>query len=93
MNFLPRFTFKHAITLAHPKIERTLGFLKAAKLTEGWISMKQKRAFVLRPAARRHFEGTQLTLEELRIYKPARRSPFRQKSSDEGQDQLRLLAR
>jgi Fic family protein len=64
MTFAPRFTITHAITAALTRIERTRGFLDAAKLSEDWIAKTQKRALVLEAHHTTHIEGTQLTLGE-----------------------------
>jgi len=64
MKFLPKFTITNTITAGLTKIERTRGFLDAAKLSEDWISEMQNRALVLEAHHTTHIEGTHLTIDQ-----------------------------
>jgi hypothetical protein len=44
------------------RIERALGFLEAAKLSDEWIRRMERRALVLEAHHTTHIEGTRLTL-------------------------------
>lgn len=62
--FAPRFAITNAMTADLTLIERAVGFLKAARLSEGWISEMQASALTLEAHHSTHIEGTQLTLEQ-----------------------------
>jgi Fic family protein len=52
------------MTAGLTRIERSRGFLEAAKLSEDWLATMRSRAFVLEAHHTTHIEGTQLTLEQ-----------------------------
>jgi Fic family protein len=58
------FTITNAITAALTRIERTRGFLEAARLSEEWLSGMQARALILEAHHTTHIEGTHLTLDQ-----------------------------
>ena len=62
--FKPRFTITSRINSALLEIERTRGFLEAAKLKEKWIKNMQSEALILESHHSTHIEGTQLTLSQ-----------------------------
>jgi Fic family protein len=62
--FSPKFTITNAMTADLTLIERAVGFLNAAKLSEDWINDMQASALTLEAHYSTHIEGTQLTLEQ-----------------------------
>ncbi len=64
MSFHPRFVITNTITAALSKIERTRGFLDAARLSDEWIESMRSRAFLLEAHHTTHIEGTRLTIQE-----------------------------
>jgi Fic family protein len=62
--FSPKFTITNAMTADLTLIERAVGFLNAAKLSEDWINEMQASALTLEAHYSTHIEGTQLTLEQ-----------------------------
>lgn len=64
MPFSPKFSITIPTTSALNRIERTRGFLDAAKLSEEWIKKMQNRALVHEAHYTTHIEGTHLTLEQ-----------------------------
>jgi len=47
MSFLPKFNITNNITAALVKIERTRGFLEAARLSDEWIAKMQAKTLIL----------------------------------------------
>ncbi len=64
MPFHPRFTISIPIASALTAIERTRGFLEAAKLSKDWVSKMQARALMLEAHHTTHIEGTHLSLDQ-----------------------------
>ena len=64
MPFQPKFTISIAIASALTAIERTRGFLEAAKLSKDWVSKMQARALILEAHHTTHIEGTHLSLDQ-----------------------------
>jgi Fic family protein len=64
MKFHPKFEITPSIASSLGKIERTLGFLDAAHLSEDWVLKMQERALILEAHSTTHIEGTQQTLEQ-----------------------------
>lgn len=64
MPFIPKFTITVSIASALTAIERTRGFLEAAKLSEEWIAKMQARALILEAHHTTHIEGTHLSLDQ-----------------------------
>ena len=64
MNFIPTFITTHSITADLVKIERTSGFLEAARLSDEWIAKMQAKTLILEAHYTTHIEGTQLTLDQ-----------------------------
>lgn len=64
MVFAPRFAITNKTAAALTRIERTRGFLEAAKLSVDWITEMQTRALVREAHFTTHIEGTHLTLEQ-----------------------------
>jgi len=64
--FKPKFTITNRINNFLLEIERTRGFLEAAKLKETWVREMQSEALVLEAHHSTHIEGTQLTLSQAR---------------------------
>ena len=62
--FNPRFTITNRIAQALSLIERTRGFLDAAKLSPEWIHEMEQQALVLEAHYTTHIEGTHLTLTQ-----------------------------
>ena len=62
--FNPRFNITNRITAGLTQIERTRGFLEAAKLSEDWLKKMRSHAFILEAHHTTHIEGTRLTLEQ-----------------------------
>lgn len=62
--FKPKFTITTTINNYLLEIERTRGFLEAAKLKEEWIKNMQSEALILESHHSTHIEGTQLTLSQ-----------------------------
>jgi Fic family protein len=62
--FEPKFTITNKVNNALLEIERTRGFLEAAKLKEEWIKDMQSEALILEAHYSTHIEGTQLTLSQ-----------------------------
>ncbi|MHB8107352.1 MAG: Fic family protein [Candidatus Cryosericum sp.] len=62
--FEPHFTITNAMTADLTRIERAVGFLAAARLSEYWIRDMQANALTLEAHHTTHIEGTQLTLEQ-----------------------------
>ena len=62
--FSPRFTITNAMTADLMRIERAVGFLAAARLSDDWIREMQANALILEAHHTTHIEGTQLTLEQ-----------------------------
>lgn len=60
----PIFTITNRITSALTSIERTYGFLEAAKLSEAWVQAMGRQALVREAHYTTHIEGTHLTLEQ-----------------------------
>ena len=51
MPFLPKFNITNNITAALVKIERTRGFLEAARLSDEWIAKMQAKTLILCPVS------------------------------------------
>lgn len=64
MSFQPKFTITNTITAALVKIERTRGFLEAARLSEEWTAKMQAKTLILEAHHTTHIEGTHLTLDQ-----------------------------
>lgn len=64
MSFAPKFTITNNIAAALVKIERTRGFLEAARLSEDWIAKMQAKTLILEAHYTTHIEGTHLTLDQ-----------------------------
>lgn len=64
MPFHPKFTISIPIATALTAIERTRGFLEAAKLSKDWVSKMQARALILEAHHTTHIEGTHLSLDQ-----------------------------
>ena len=64
MPFNPKFTVTLPLTTLLTSIERTRGFLEAAKLSEDWVAKMQARALVLEAHHTTHIEGTHLSLDQ-----------------------------
>lgn len=64
MPFLPKFNITNNITAALVKIERTRGFLEAARLSDEWIAKMQAKTLILEAHYTTHIEGTHLTLDQ-----------------------------
>ncbi|MHB8071500.1 MAG: Fic family protein [Candidatus Cryosericum sp.] len=62
--FEPHFTITNAMTADLTRIERAVGFLAAARLSDDWIRDMQANALTLEAHHTTHIEGTQLTLEQ-----------------------------
>ncbi|MHB8106142.1 MAG: Fic family protein [Candidatus Cryosericum sp.] len=62
--FSPRFTITNTMTADLTGIERAVGFLAAARLSDDWIRDMQANALTLEAHHTTHIEGTQLTLEQ-----------------------------
>lgn len=62
--FAPKFAITNAMTADLALIERAVGFLNAAQLSENWINDMQASALTLEAHHSTHIEGTQLTLEQ-----------------------------
>jgi Fic family protein len=62
--FEPRFTITNAIAANLTTIERAVGFMSAAQLSDDWIRDMQANALTLEAHHTTHIEGTQLTLEQ-----------------------------
>src|SRR5450756_1944419 len=62
--FEPRFTINNAIVAGLTRIERAVGFMSAARLSDDWIRDMQANALTLEAHHTTHIEGTQLTLEQ-----------------------------
>lgn len=62
--FEPHFTITNAMTGNLTRIERAVGFLAAARLSDEWIRDMQANALALEAHHTTHIEGTQLTLEQ-----------------------------
>ena len=62
--FEPRFTITNAIAADLTRIERSVGFMSAARLSDDWIRGMQVNALTLEAHHTTHIEGTQLTLEQ-----------------------------
>ena len=64
MGFRPKFSISVPIASAITAIERTRGFLEAARLSKDWLSKMQARALVLEAHHTTHIEGTHLSLDQ-----------------------------
>lgn len=64
MPFTPKFNITNNVTAALVKIERTRGFLEAARLSDEWIAKMQAKTFILEAHYTTHIEGTHLTLDQ-----------------------------
>ena len=64
MPFIPKFNITNNVTAALVKIERTRGFLEAARLSDEWIAKMQAKTFILEAHYTTHIEGTHLTLDQ-----------------------------
>ena len=64
MPFNPKFQITIPIATAITAIERTRGFLEAAKLSPEWISTMQAQALVLEAHHTTHIEGPLLSLDQ-----------------------------
>ena len=64
MSFVPKFTITLPIATALNSIERTRGFLEAAKLSNDWVAKMQARALILEAHHTTHIEGTHLSLDQ-----------------------------
>lgn len=62
--FNPKFTISNAIANGLTLIERSRGFLQAARISENWVKAMAKRAFLLETYHTTHIEGTRLTLKQ-----------------------------
>jgi len=62
--FKPKFTITNKLTASLVKIERTRGFLDAARLSDTWIAKMQAKSLILEAHYTTHIEGTHLTLEQ-----------------------------
>ena len=62
--FEPKFVITNKINNSLLEIERTRGFLDAAKLKEEWIKSMQSEALIHEAHYSTHIEGTQLTLSQ-----------------------------
>lgn len=60
----PRFIITNAIAADLAAIERSRGFLEAAKLSDEWIARMSRRALLLEAHHTTHIEGTQLSIEQ-----------------------------
>lgn len=64
MSFTPKFNITNAITASLVKIERTRGFLDAARLSDEWIAKMQAKTLILEAHYTTHIEGTHLSLDQ-----------------------------
>lgn len=64
MPFHPKFTISISIASSLTAIERTRGFLEAARLSKDWVSKMQARALILEAHHTTHIEGTHLNLDQ-----------------------------
>src|SRR5690348_16074328 len=64
MPFDPKFTITLSLATTLNSIERTRGFLEAAKLSDDWIAKMQARALILEAHHTTHIEGTHLSLDQ-----------------------------
>ncbi len=62
--FEPRFTITNAMMADLTRIERAVGFMLAAQLSDDWIRDMQATAMTLEAYHTTHIEGAQLTLEQ-----------------------------
>lgn len=64
MAFQPNYSISNKTTNALTIIERSRGFLEAAKLSDVWLENMQNQALVKEAHHTTHIEGTELTLEQ-----------------------------
>ena len=64
MSFEPLYRITNRMTAGLTRIERTRGFLEAARLSEDWLATMRSRALLLEAHHTTHIEGTRLTLEQ-----------------------------
>jgi len=62
--FNPKFTITHRMTSAITQIERTRGFLEAARLSDDWVRDMGNQALIKEAHHTTHIEGTRLTLDQ-----------------------------
>jgi len=62
--FNPKFTITNRMTAAITQIERTRGFLEAARLSDDWVQDMGAEALIKEAHHTTHIEGTQLTLDQ-----------------------------
>lgn len=62
--FNPKFTITNRMTSAITHIERTRGFLEAARLSDDWVRDMGAEALIKEAHHTTHIEGTQLTLDQ-----------------------------
>ena len=63
-HFLPRFVINQNILSHLMEIEKTRGFLLAAKLSNQWIKKMSRNALFIETHHTTHIEGTQLTFDQ-----------------------------
>ena len=62
--FNPKFTITNRMTTAITQIERTRGFLEAARLSDDWVRDMRSEALIKEAHHTTHIEGTRLTLDQ-----------------------------
>ena len=62
--FNPKFTITNTMTAAITQIERTRGFLEAARLSDDWVRDMGNQALIKEAHHTTHIEGTRLTLDQ-----------------------------
>ena len=62
--FKPKFVITHRMTAAITQIERTRGFLEAARLSDDWVRDMGNQALMKEAHHTTHIEGTRLTLDQ-----------------------------
>ncbi|MEA1966631.1 MAG: hypothetical protein U9N77_00175 [Thermodesulfobacteriota bacterium] len=62
--FNPKFTITNRMASAITQIERALGFLEAARLSDDWVKDMGNQALIKEVHHTTHIEGTQLTLDQ-----------------------------
>jgi len=62
--FNPKFTITNRMTSAITQIERTRGFLEAARLSDDWVREMGNQALIKEAHHTTHIEGTRLTLDQ-----------------------------
>ena len=62
--FAPKFNITNRMTAAITQIERSRGFLEAARLSEDWVRDMGNKALIKEAHHTTHIEGTKLTLDQ-----------------------------